>query len=155
VGLRIGKIAAEVGISSDTLRYYERLGLLADVPRTNSGYREYSNTTVKRVHFIRNALRFGFSLKEVATFLNASDSGRPPCKQVREAGEQILVRVDTQIKELNAARRAIRRTLEEWDVRLANTQDGKPARLLHTLQQDQIPTDCVSVRLKRSQPSLR
>ena len=148
MALRIGKLAAEVGISPDTLRYYERLGLLGEVRRTSGGYREYATTAAGRIRFIRNALRFGFSLKEVAAFLSASDAGRPPCKQVRAAGEQILLRVERQIKELHAAHRSIRQTLADWDHRLARTPAGEPARLLHTLRQEQIPTDCVSVRLQ-------
>jgi DNA-binding transcriptional MerR regulator len=148
--LRIGQVAAEIGVSSDTLRYYERMGLLPRVSRTEGGYRQYPATTVERVRFIRNALRFGFGLKEVAGFLRASESGHSPCKQVRAAGENILTRVDEQIKELQAARRAIRQTLAEWDRRLSATPAGKPARLLHSLRQDQIPTECVSTRLKRN-----
>lgn len=148
-GLRIGEVAERVGVSPDTLRYYERLGLLSNVRRTDSGYRQYPPTVVDRVRFIRNALRFGFGLKEVAGFLRASESGHAPCKQVRAAGENILVRVDGKIKELQAARRVIRQTLVEWDHRLSNTAPGKPARLLHTLRAEQIPTDCVSMRLKK------
>jgi DNA-binding transcriptional MerR regulator len=147
--LRIGQVADEVGVSADTLRYYERLGLLPYVARTDGGYRQYPVTTVERVRFIRNALRFGFGLKEVAAFLRASESGQAPCEQVLAAGQVILTRVDGQIRELQAARRAIRQTLAAWNKRLSNTPAGKPARLLHTLRENQIPTDCVSARLKK------
>ena len=146
--LRIGQAAAEAGISPDTLRYYERMGLLARIPRTQAGYRLYSEKSVERVQFIRNALRFGFGLKEVRTFLRDCESGRAPCREVRAAAENILIRVDRQIRELQIARRAIRETLADWDVRLGATPSGKPARLLQTLTAGQIPTDCVSVRLK-------
>src|SRR3954462_11485949 len=147
--LRIGEVAERIGISPDTLRYYERLGLLPNVRRTASGYREYPANVVERVRFIRNALRFGFGLKEVTKFLHASASGHAPCKQVRAAGEEILTRVDGKIKEVQVARKVIRRTLAECDKRLSETPAGKPARLLHSLSEDQIPTDCVSVRLKK------
>jgi MerR family copper efflux transcriptional regulator len=147
--LRIGEVAERAGISADTLRYYERLGLLPNVRRTPSGYREYSPCAVERVRFIRNALRFGFALDEIAGFLRASAAGNAPCKQVRAAGEEILLRVDGKIKELQAARKAIHKTLADWDRRLANAPAGKPARLLYSLSADQIPTDCVSVRLKK------
>src|SRR4051812_33663918 len=90
--LRIGEVAQRAGISPDTLRYYERLGLLPNVRRTASGYREYSTCAVERVRFIRNSLRFGFALHEVAGFLRASQAGHAPCKQVRAAGQEILLR---------------------------------------------------------------
>src|SRR5689334_3397400 len=100
--LRIGEVAQRAGISPDTLRYYERQGLLPNVRRMASGYRLYSPCAVERVRFIRNALRFGFGLQEVAKFLQASAEGHPPCKQVRAAGEEILARVDGKIRELQA-----------------------------------------------------
>jgi DNA-binding transcriptional MerR regulator len=145
----IGEVAAEAGVSPDTLRYYERLGLLPNVVRRESGYRLYTDAAVERVHFIRNALRFGFALKEVAGFFQACESGRPPCRQVRDSAQDILSRVDRQIKELTTARRAIRKTLADWDLRLSTIPPGKPARLLQSLDSGLIPTDCLSVRLKR------
>jgi DNA-binding transcriptional MerR regulator len=147
---RIGEVALEAGVSPDTLRYYERMGLLPKVPRTGAGYRQYSDTAIERIRFIRNALRFGFALKEVATFLRASESGRAPCREVRASAGNILARVDRQIEELKAARRAIRETLADWDRRLAATPAGTPARLLRTLKPDQVPTDCLSARLKKA-----
>ena len=106
---RIGQVAAKAGVSPDTLRYYERMGLLSSIPRTDGGYRVYSEKTIERIQFIRNALRFGFGLKEVRTFMRASESGRAPCREVRSAAGEILTRVDRQIKELQVARRALRR----------------------------------------------
>ena len=146
--LSIGQAAARAGISRDTLRYYERLGLLPNVRRSAAGYRQYQPCVVERVRFIRNALRFGFGLEEVAGFMRASESGQAPCQQVRAAGDEILQRVDGKIRELQAARKAIRKTLLQWDKRLEETPAGKPARLLYMLNESLIPTDCVSVRLK-------
>src|SRR5712671_3979516 len=145
---RIGPVAASAGVSPDTLRYYERMGLLSSIPRTDGGYRLYSEKTIERIHFIRNALRFGFGLAEVGTFLRASESGRAPCKEVQSAAGEILARVDRQIKELQVARRALRNTLADWDRRLSTTPNGKPARLLQTLRAQEMPTDCISRRLK-------
>jgi DNA-binding transcriptional MerR regulator len=125
------------------------MGVLSNVRRTDAGYREYSDLAVKQIQFVRNALRFGFSLKQVTTFLHARDSGRAPCRQVRAAADRILAHVDQQIKDLKAARRAIRETLMEWDQRLSRTTAGEPARLLEALKPDHIKTDCLSVRLKK------
>jgi MerR family Zn(II)-responsive transcriptional regulator of zntA len=146
--LRIGEVAAKAGVSPDTLRYYERMGLLSGIPRSDGGYRLYSEKTIERIQFIRNALRFGFGLAEVDTFLRARESGRAPCKEVRSAAGKILTRVDQQIKELQVARRALRSTLADWDRRLSATANGKPAHLLQTLSARDMPTDCISRRLK-------
>src|SRR5947207_15027156 len=80
--LRSGELARRAGVSPDTLRHYERKGLLAPC-RTPSGYREYSAEAVDRVRLIRRALSIGFSLDELAPILAARDRGRAPCRAVR------------------------------------------------------------------------
>jgi DNA-binding transcriptional MerR regulator len=131
--LRIGEIARQTGISRDTLRHYERVGVLPKAARTAGGYRVYAPSTVERVRFARNALRFGFSLKQIAGFLRARDAGRAPCSEVRSAAARLASEMDRQIDEMMDAREAIRATLAEWDRRLAATPAGRPARLLDGL----------------------
>jgi DNA-binding transcriptional MerR regulator len=131
--LRIGEAAAHAGVSPDTLRYYERRGALPKPARTSAGYRVYSEEALVRVQFVRNALRFGFSLKQIARFVQARDAGHPPCREVRAAAQRILIEMDRQIDELHAARATVRDVLVEWDRRLARTPDGAAARLLGTL----------------------
>lgn len=135
--LRIGEVAKQAGVSPDTLRYYERIGLLFGIGRTDSGYRLYSESVLEQISLVRNALRFGFSLKQVADFLRARQAGHAPCHAVRAAGEEILSRVNEQIRELHQARSEIRRTLRDWDRRLQKI-DGEPARLLQSLQSNPI-----------------
>jgi MerR family transcriptional regulator, copper efflux regulator len=147
--LQIGQAAKLASVSPDTLRHYERIGLLPKVARTQSGYRQYGEDSLDRIRFIRNSLRFGFSLKQVSEFLRARDSGNAPCRNVRAAAEEILTRVDQQLKDLKSARREILRTLSEWDQRLDRAK-GRPARLLQQLQDHHINADCVSLRLKRA-----
>ncbi len=74
--LRSGELARLAGLSSDTLRHYERMGLLAKPPRTLSGYRDYPSNTLERVHLIRRALSVGFSLAKLTTILKIRDQGR-------------------------------------------------------------------------------
>jgi MerR family Zn(II)-responsive transcriptional regulator of zntA len=148
VALRIGQVAREAGVSPDTLRHYERAGLLRGVARTPAGYRIYSSATVLQVQFIRSALRFGFSLKQIATFLRARDSGRPPCREVRAAAQEILARADEQLAALRSARRVLQSTLNEWDRTLAKLPPGQPARLLDSLTRLTVNTDCLSPRLR-------
>jgi DNA-binding transcriptional MerR regulator len=120
-------------VSADTIRYYERIGLLPPPPRSDSGYRRYSEDGLARIVFVRSAARFGFSLKELAGFLRARREGRPPCRSVRAAGERLLTEMDKQLAQLIAARASMAATLADWDARLAATPHGAPARLLETL----------------------
>jgi DNA-binding transcriptional MerR regulator len=131
--LRIGDVAREAGISRDTLRHYERVGVLEKAARTAAGYRTYAPSTIERIRFVRNALRFGFSLKQIAGFLRARDAGRAPCTEVRSVAARLASEMDRQIDEMIAARAAIRDTLAEWDRQLAATPAGQPARLLDGL----------------------
>ena len=134
--LRIGQLAKRTGVSVDTIRHYERLGLLPKAARTNAGYRQYPPSTVDRVTLVRHALRFGFSLRDVAGFLRARQSGGAPCRDVRAAADRILTAVDQRIAELTAARKDISRTLRSWDRRLARTPANRPAHLLESLETD-------------------
>jgi len=129
----IGQAAARAGISPDTIRYYERIGVLPNPPRSAAGYRRYSDAHVGRIVFVRNAARFGFPLKELAGFLKSREKGQLPCRSVRAAGDRLLANLDRQIAELTTARNDMLRTLTDWDRRLAATPPGAPARLLESL----------------------
>ena len=131
--LQIGELAKRAAVSADTIRYYERIGLLPKAARTSSGYRVYKEPAVARVQLIQNALQFGFTLKELGAFLGVRHAGGAPCRQVRAAGAQILETADQRIKELLACRESIQSTLDIWDQRLEQVREGEPARLLETL----------------------
>ena len=131
--LRIGDVAKAAGVSVDTVRHYERIGVLRRAPRTSAGYRVYQEEAIERVRLVRSAVQFGFSLNELAGFLRARDNGSPPCRAVRAAADQIMARVEAQIAELLDAREWMRTTLREWDRRLARTAPGEAAKLLEAL----------------------
>jgi len=131
--LTIGQLAAAAAVSVDTIRYYERIRLLPKPQRTPAGYRIYPPPVVKRLHVIRSAQQFGFSLGELAAFLRVRDSGGTPCRDVRAAAARILEAVDRQIRDLGAARARMRRTLHDWDAALAAAPPGRPAHLLERL----------------------
>jgi DNA-binding transcriptional MerR regulator len=131
--LTIGKIAREAGVSVDTIRYYERVGLLPKPTRTAAGYRMYSLAVINRLALVKNAQRFGFPLRAIAGFLRVRESGGKPCHDVRAAAERMLEAVDRQIADLVAARRRMRTTLKSWDEVLARTPADRPARLLERL----------------------
>ena len=126
----LGEAARRAGVSPDLVRYYERVGVLPRAPRTAGGFRCYSDETVARLLLVRNAIRFGFTSKELAGFLKARDSGRPPCQSVRAAGQRLLKQMDDHLAEMHEAREAMAETLAAWDARLERTESGAPAHLL-------------------------
>jgi len=126
----IGEAARRAGVSPDLIRYYERVGLLPKAPRSAGGFRYYSAETVAQLLFVRNAIRFGFTSKELAGFLNARDNGRPPCRSVRAAGQRLLEEMDEHLARLQDARASMAETLAAWDARLDGTPAGTPAHLL-------------------------
>jgi MerR family transcriptional regulator, copper efflux regulator len=132
--MTIGKAAALSGVTVDTIRYYERLGLLPKASRTRAGYRLYPPAIVNRLTLVRNAKRFGFSLREIAGFLRVRDSGGAPCRVVRAAADQMLQAIDRQIADLAARREAMRKTLRVWDQTLQRTPAGTQAQLLERLR---------------------
>ena len=131
--LSIGRVAATSGVSADTIRYYERLGLLPAPARTASGYRQYSDGVVHRLSLIKNAQRFGFSLAAIRGFLRVREAGGKPCHEVRAAAQRMLEAMDSQIAELVSTRTRMRHTLREWDRTLEATPAGEQAHLLEQL----------------------
>jgi DNA-binding transcriptional MerR regulator len=128
-----GELANLAGVSSDTLRHYERVGVLPRPPRTQSGYRRYPPSAVDRVRLIRRALAIGFSLDELRRVLQVRDRGGAPCRNVRALAAAKLDQTVQRIAELEALRDQLRALLQDWDGRLARVPDGEPARLLESL----------------------
>ena len=126
----IGEAARRAGVSADTVRYYERRGVLPHALRASNGYRRYVDASVDRILFVRNALRVGFTLKQIASFLRARESGRPPCRDVRASAAGLVEDMDRQIAAMLSSRAAIVEMLADWDTRLAITPAGTPALLL-------------------------
>ncbi len=91
--MQSGELSRLAGVSVDTLRHYERLGILSKPPRTNGGYRDYPANSLERVRLVQRALKVGFSLSELATILRMRDGGQAPCQRVRAIAEQKLEEV--------------------------------------------------------------
>ena len=105
--MRIGEVAAEAGVGIQTLRYYERRGLLLPPTRQLSGYRRYDSDVIQRVRFIRRAQDLGFTLQEIADLLTLwSDSGRS-CGMVESRAAATLVRIEDKIHDLERMRSAL------------------------------------------------
>lgn len=126
-------VARTTGVSTDTLRHYERQGLLPGVTRTAAGYRRYSAATVERVLLIQRALVVGFSLADLKRVLGVRDRGGAPCESVRALVGERLDELNQRIEELLTLRDELRLLLTEWDGRLSKTAQGQRANLLETL----------------------
>ena len=128
--LRAGELARLCGISTDTLRHYERVGVLAHPRRSEAGYRQYPSAAVARVQLVRRALGLGFSLAELARLLCVRDRGGAPCREVRALAARKLEQVEKQLIDLADLRDHLRALLAVWDQRLERTPEGVPAGLL-------------------------
>jgi len=96
--------AAALGLSADTLRYYERLGLLRPPPRTAAGYRLYSDKEAERLSFISGAKRMGLRLADIKQLLDVRDRGQCPCGHTKGLVERRLAEVEAEIRQLSAVR---------------------------------------------------
>ncbi len=133
VSLRAGELARAAGVSTDTLRHYERKGVLPRPRRAANGYRQYTPDALARVLLVRRALAVGFTLEELARVLAARDRGAAPCREVRALAAGKLAEVEERLAQLAELRGELRVTLDEWDARLARTSDGGRAGLLESL----------------------
>ncbi|MEP6768882.1 MAG: MerR family transcriptional regulator [Acidobacteriota bacterium] len=133
--MRSGELARAGGVSTDTLRFYERRGLLPRPRRLANGYRAYTAEALDRVFLIQRALSVGFTLEELAKFLKARGRGSPPCREVRALAARKLEEIQTRIEEMRAFQRTLAETVAEFDARLAAAGEGQPARLLESLRQ--------------------
>jgi DNA-binding transcriptional MerR regulator len=114
-GLKIGEVAKRGGVSVETLRFYERQGLLGPPARTESGYRLYDEGVLEQLEFIRRAQALGFSLAEIARVIADRRAGQSPCAEVREIVRARLRELDERLAELQRYRGELAATLHEWD----------------------------------------
>jgi Hg(II)-responsive transcriptional regulator len=107
--MRTGEVAAEAGVNVQTLRYYERRGLLPEPARRESGYRVYGPDAVRRVRFIKRAQELGFALSEAETLLALAAGGPEGCDAARGLAEEKMRELDRRIADLEAMRDSLRR----------------------------------------------
>ncbi|MEU4743936.1 heavy metal-responsive transcriptional regulator [Actinosynnema sp. NPDC023658] len=102
--MRVAQLADAVGIRPDTVRYYERAGLLAPPPRTAAGYRVYDEGAVDRIRFVRGCQRLGLTLREIADLLAVRDTGVCPCEPAEELLHRHIAELDAEVARLSALR---------------------------------------------------
>jgi DNA-binding transcriptional MerR regulator len=136
---RSGALAKLTGISSDTLRYYERQGLLPQPPRDANGYRRYPGAAVDRVRVIQRALDAGFTVVELRRVFRQREAGGAPCKEVLAIARARLTELESRIDGLIALRDNLEELVSEWATRIAATAPGKRAGLLDGLAKSPSP----------------
>ncbi|MCI0667437.1 MAG: MerR family DNA-binding protein [Methylococcaceae bacterium] len=109
MALTIGKLAQLAGVNVETIRYYERIGLLNQPSRPYAGFRTYPAETARRIHFIKRAQQLGFSLKEISELLLL---GGGQCEQVRTLAEQNRNRITSRIRDLTAMQAVLDELIE-------------------------------------------
>jgi DNA-binding transcriptional MerR regulator len=105
--MKIGEVAGKAGVTVDTVRFYERVGVLPAPERTASGYRDYRPETVERIQLTRKLQAIGFTLNDAVDALAAHDAGGATCESERWRLQAVLDRVDAKLAELNALRARI------------------------------------------------
>jgi DNA-binding transcriptional MerR regulator len=107
VGMSIGTLARLTGTKAETIRYYERIGLLPKPSRTAANYRSYGTTELTRLSFIRRARALGFSIGQIDDLLELSDCGDRSCEAVDILAKQHLAVIEAKIGDLSALRREL------------------------------------------------
>jgi MerR family transcriptional regulator, copper efflux regulator len=110
--LTIGRVAQLASVGVETIRFYEREGLIAVPPRATFGYRHYPLDTVARLRFIKRAKELGFSLKEIKELLSLRVSPEVTCEDVRARAEAKIADIEDKIRQLQRMRRALVRLAE-------------------------------------------
>lgn len=108
MNLKVSELAERAGVSADTVRYYEKEGLLREPERTQSGYRQYDDAALERLHFIRGAQTLGLKLGDIKELLAIRDRGACPCGHTKQLLEQRVAELDAEIRDLRALKRELR-----------------------------------------------
>ena len=107
--MRTGQVAQRAGVNRQTLRYYERRGLLPEPTRSESGYRSYGSNSVETVQFIKRSQELGFTLAEVEVLLHLADGGPDSCDAAHNMAADKISELDAKIASLKAMRLSLER----------------------------------------------
>ena len=119
VGLQIGAVASRCGLTVDTIRFYEKQGLIAKPARSQGGFRLYEQGAVERLSFVSQAQTLGFSLDEIRELLLLRNAGAEACSHVHDLLDQKLTVIHAKITELRKLERHLREAKGRCDRELA------------------------------------
>ena len=110
--ITIGQLAASTGVKVETIRYYEKAGMISPPSRTEGNYRSYRSDDIDRLTFIRRTRDLGFTLEEVRALLDLAADKQGDCASIDELAQRHLIEVDRKIADLRALRRQLATALE-------------------------------------------
>ena len=119
-GLTIGQVAKQAGVGVETVRFYEREGLIEEPPRRPSGYRQYDSDVVRRVRFIRHARELGFTLREIKELLELRIEPDCHCDKVLALAKAKIDDIEQRIRKLQKMKRAL-------SALVRNCEQGRPS----------------------------
>lgn len=128
IGFQIGRVSAQTGLSVDTIRFYEKEGLLERAPRTEGGFRLFSARDIQRIEFIRRAQRLGFSLPEIRELLILQHDQGETCCHVRDLLQSKLTTVRGKLRELRVLEEQLKKRLKKCEKELR----ASPAKHLNS-----------------------
>ncbi len=111
--LKIGEVAKKANVGVETVRFYERIGLIPCPCRLQSGYRQYSEDAVKRIQFIKNAKELGFSLKEISELFALRVRSKARCGDIKKKAEAKIADIDERIKTLQRMKSALKKLVSQ------------------------------------------
>ena len=111
--LTIGQLAGKAHVNLETIRFYERRGLLPEPPRNKSGHRQYSQEAVKRTEFIKRAQKLGFSLKEILELLSLRVEPGRTCADIKARAETKINDIEQRIADLEQMREALSKLADQ------------------------------------------
>ncbi len=126
VNLTVSKLAERVGVSPDTVRYYERAALLPPADRTPAGYRVYGEDAAERLSFIKGAQRLGLRLREVRELLDVLDRGLCPCGHTETLIRSRIAEIEAEATRLNGLKRELERLAERFPAASCDRADRWP-----------------------------
>jgi len=125
--VRIGQLAKETGLNVQSIRFYERKGLLPSVNRSASGYRIYKEDSIRRIQFIKHAQEVGFSLKEISELLSLKVSGNGSCDMVQQIAAEKLKQLEERLESIERMKLTLTSMMEMCE-------EGLPARACPILE---------------------
>ena len=151
--LRSGDLAKAAGVSTDTIRHYEKIGVLPVASRTESGYRVFPAHALQRVLVVQRSMRIGFTLAELAKVLKAKDAGGTPCRRVHELAQEKLKGMAADIRDLKRTERHLKSVLKDWEQKMKGARQGQQVHLLYSLSEALKHTDTMGNKFRRKKKS--
>ncbi|HUS07547.1 MAG TPA: heavy metal-responsive transcriptional regulator [Bryobacteraceae bacterium] len=134
MALRIGQVAQRGGVNLQTIRYYEREGLLPEPPRLQSGYRVFPEDTVRRLHFIKRAQDLGFTLAEIKELLALRIDRKRNSTEVRTLAQAKIANIEEKIHTLNK----MKRVLSDLTERCSGCAPSEECPILRSIDSDEV-----------------